>query len=581
AAVSGATVNFTVEGNAAGSGTTNGSGVATFSYNPSALSVAGHNVQASFADATISGSTYTASTSGTQTLTVTTATVTVTFTAADKTYDGNNTAAVSNCAIATGKVGSDDVTCSVAGGTFASSNASASAQAVSATATLGGTKASNYAVTNPVTTTAKINPATPTVTVSDPLPTFDGSPHSATAVTKGLGGADVSGSFTFAYDGSNTAPTHAKTSYAVVATFTSGDGNYTDASGAGVLTIKQASSTTKVTGGTFTFDGSAHAASVLVTGVGGLSLTPSPNYSGGCSAAPIDVAQTTPTACTASYSFAGDGDHTGSNDSATIVITPAASLTKVTGGTFPFDGSAHAASVLVTGAGSLSLTPSPSYSGGCSAAPIHVAQTPCTASYSFAGDPDHTGSSDSAVITITQAPSVTVVSGGGSFQFDGLPHGATASVTGAGGLSLTPLPSYTSVTAPIHVAQTPCTASYSFAGDPDHTGSSGSAVITITQAPSVTTIGAGYMVIYNTLPHGVTANVTGAGGLNQAVAVVYNPGGSTVPLNPGTYTATATFAGDADHLGSNAGRPVTINITYGACSAGFGPGDVILPPINS
>jgi len=173
----------------------------------------------------------------------------------------------------------------------------------------------------------------------------------------------------------------------------------------------------------------------------------------------------------------------------------------VTGGTFPFDGSAHAASVLVTGAGSLSLTPSPSYSGGCSAAPIHVAQTPCTASYSFAGDPDHTGSS-------------------------------------------------------------------------------GSAVITITQAPSVTTIGAGYMVIYNTLPHGVTANVTGAGGLNQAVAVVYNPGGSTVPLNPGTYTATATFAGDADHLGSNAG-PVTINITYGACSAGFGPGDVILPPINS
>src|SRR2546429_4712665 len=450
AAVSGATVNFTVDGNAAGSGTTNGSGVATFSYNPSALSVAGHNVQASFADATISGSTYTASTSGTQTLTVTTATVTVTFTAADKTYDGTNTAAVSNCVIATGKVGSDDVTCavaggtfvssnasasaqtvsatatlggtkasnytvtnpvtttakinaapvtvtftaadktydgnntaavsncniaagkvgsddvtcSVAGGTFASSNASPSAQTVSATATLGGTKASNYAVTNPVTTTAKINPATPTVTVSDPLPTFDGSPHSATAVTKGLGGADVSGSFTFAYDGSNTAPTHAKTSYAVVATFTSGDGNYTDASGAGVLTIKQASSTTKVTGGTFTFDGSAHAASVLVTGVGGLSLTPSPNYSGGCLAAPIHVAETTPTACTASYSFAGDGDHLGSSDSAAIVINKAASTTKVTGGTFTFDGSAHPASAVVTGAGRLSLTPSPRYNGG-------------------------------------------------------------------------------------------------------------------------------------------------------------------------------------------------------------------------
>src|SRR6266581_2434773 len=71
AAVSGATVNFTVDRNAAGSGTTNGSGVATFSYNPSALSVAGDTFKTSFADATISGSTYTASTSGTQTLTVT------------------------------------------------------------------------------------------------------------------------------------------------------------------------------------------------------------------------------------------------------------------------------------------------------------------------------------------------------------------------------------------------------------------------------------------------------------------------------------------------------------------------------
>src|SRR5439155_766646 len=323
--------------------------------------------------------------------------------------------------------------------------------------------------------------------------------------------------------------THAKTSYAVVATLTSSDGNYTDASGTGVLTIKQAPSTTKVTGGTFTFDGSAHAASVLVTGAGSLSLTPMASYSGGCSAAPVHVAETTPTACTASYSFAGDPDHTGSSDSAVITITQAPSVTVVSGGgSFQFDGLAHGATVSVTGAGGLSLTPLPSYT--CVTAPIHVAQT----------------------------PSVTVVSGGGSFQFDGLAHGATVSVTGAGGLSLTPLPSYTSLPAALPIAPTACTASYSFAGDPDHTGSSGSAVITITQAPSVTTIGAGYMVIYNTLPHGVTANVTGAGGLNQAVAVVYNPGGSTVPLNPGTYTATATFAGDADHLGSNAG-PVTIN----------------------
>src|SRR5438094_4855313 len=111
-------------------------------------------------------SNYTVTNPVTTTAKITPAAVTVTFTAADKPYDGTTTATVSACAIASGKVGSDDVTCTVAGGTFASANASTSAQTVSATATLGGTKASNYTVSNPVTTTAKITPATLTDTVT-------------------------------------------------------------------------------------------------------------------------------------------------------------------------------------------------------------------------------------------------------------------------------------------------------------------------------------------------------------------------------------------------------------------------------
>src|SRR5206468_12828447 len=98
------------------------------------------------------------------------ASVTVTFTAADKPYDGTDTATVSACSIATGKVGADDVTCSVANGHFASANASLSAQDVSATATLGGTKAGNYTVTNPVTkiAAAKNNTTPNTVTLATP-----------------------------------------------------------------------------------------------------------------------------------------------------------------------------------------------------------------------------------------------------------------------------------------------------------------------------------------------------------------------------------------------------------------------------
>ena len=114
--------------------------------------------------------------------------VTVTFTSADKTYDGNNTAAVSGCVIATGKVGSDDVTCTVASGTFASANASAIAQTVSATAALGGTAAGNYIVTNPVTTTAKINKANAVISVSPYSVTYDGAAHTATGTATGAGG---------------------------------------------------------------------------------------------------------------------------------------------------------------------------------------------------------------------------------------------------------------------------------------------------------------------------------------------------------------------------------------------------------
>src|SRR5207253_3046895 len=279
-----------------------------------------------------------------------------------------------------------------------------------------------------------------------------------------------------------TTPTACTASYSFA-----GDGDHTGSNDSAAIVITKAASTTKVTGGTFTFDGSAHPASAVVTGAGSLRLTATPSCSGGCSVAPIHVAQTTPTACTASYSFAGDGDHTGSNDSATIVITPAASLTTVSGaGSFVFDGSAHAASVLVTGAGSLSLTPSPSYCGGCSAARIHVAQTTpsaCTASYSFAGDGDHTGSNDSATIVTPPAPTAAAGAGSVGFQGSALAQGALVSGAGSGSLTLSPRPCCACSTAPIHVAQTPCTASYSFAGDPDHTGSRGSVVLTITQAP--------------------------------------------------------------------------------------------------
>ena len=91
-----------------------------------------------------------------------------------------------------------------------------------------GTSAGNYVLPTSASGPGHITTATPTVTVTDPMPTYDGDPHSATAAAKGVDGTtSVSGSFSFTYDGSATAPTNAKTSYAVAANFTSSDSNYT------------------------------------------------------------------------------------------------------------------------------------------------------------------------------------------------------------------------------------------------------------------------------------------------------------------------------------------------------------------
>jgi len=82
-AVVGATVQFTVDGVSIGSATTSTGGVATIStYNPSALTVNSHTVQASFAGGTIASTSYNGSTSGTQTLTVTQASTTTALTSA-------------------------------------------------------------------------------------------------------------------------------------------------------------------------------------------------------------------------------------------------------------------------------------------------------------------------------------------------------------------------------------------------------------------------------------------------------------------------------------------------------------------
>jgi hypothetical protein len=79
--------------------------------------------------------------------------------------------------------------------------------------------------------------ATPTVNVACPSGvTYDGNPHACLAGATGVGSATVTGTATITYNGNPIAPSSLGI-YPVNASFTSGDSNYNDASGAGSLTI--------------------------------------------------------------------------------------------------------------------------------------------------------------------------------------------------------------------------------------------------------------------------------------------------------------------------------------------------------
>ena len=352
----------------------------------------------------------------------------------------------------------------------------------------------NYA--GSATDTLVIDKATVAITLSNLNPTYDGTPKSATAATLPAGlTVDLT------YDGSATSPTNVG-SYAVDAVVS--DPNY-QGSTTGTLVIAKATAVVNLGNLAQTYDGTPKSATATTTPSGltvdltydGSAVAPSaagnylvagtvndPNYDGSASATLVispavatvtlgnlnqtyDGNQLSVTVSTVPVGLSVDVTYNGSavapvnansyavvatvNDlnysgtaNGTFIISPATSTTTVTGGTFIYDGGTHPASVAVTGVGGLNISPAPVYSGACSAAPINVSDTPCTASYTFGGDANHTGSTNTATITITSAAASVSVTGG-TFAFDANPHPATGFAYGVGGLpdTLLPVPTIT------------------------------------------------------------------------------------------------------------------------------------------
>src|SRR6266571_2356513 len=377
---------------------------------------------------------------------------------------------------------------------------------------------------------------------------YDGSPHAATAVVNGVG-TGITQTVAFSYSGScTTAPTTVPQGASCTARADyAGDTNHEPSYGTAAVIITKAPTTTAITVGGATYDGNPHGGTAVVNGVGLSNQPVTVNYAGipPTSYGPSTTAPTDAGAYRLRATYAGDDNHLGSQDAQTLTIDKAASTTVVSfeAGPYTYRGSAFTATVAVTGAGGLSLAPAPSYSGDCTNV---TGPNGCTASYTWTPDANHTGSSDSKSITLTQATSTTTVScPAGPYTYTGSAQTpCSATVTGAS-LSLTPTPNYTNNTD----AGT-ASASYTFGGDANHTGSSDSKTFTIAKAGSTTTVTAGSF-IYDGSPHAATAVVNGVGtGITQTVAFSYSGSCTTAPTTVpqgASCTARADYAGDTNH----------------------------------
>src|SRR5439155_738541 len=408
-----------------------------------------------------------------------------------------------------------------------------------------------------------IGQATPTVVITWAGSTYDGTQNVASAVVNGVGGAEISGSSaSFEYysgltagaptTGSTVAPKDAG-DWAVRASY-AGSTNYTAKAATKSITIAKADTTTAVTcsAGPFTYSGSAQTpCSVLVTGAGGLHLTPAPDYANNTNAG----------TATASYTYAASDNYKTSSDSQNFTIGQATPTVVITWAGSTYDGTQNVASAVVNGVGGAEISGSSAsfeyYSGltagapttGSTVAPKDAGDWAVRASY--AGSTNYTAKAATKSITIAKADTTTAVTcSAGPFTYSGSAQTpCSVLVTGAGGLHLTPAPDYANNTN----AGT-ATASYTYAASDNYKTSSDSQNFTIGQAtPTVVITWAGST--YDGTQNVASAVVNGVGGAEisgSSASFEYYSGltagapttGSTVaPKDAGDWAVRASYAG--------------------------------------
>ena len=392
----------------------------------------------------------------------------------------------------------------------------------------------------------EIQKAPVTATAGSGSSTYDGNPHApaACAVT----GIYIGG-LSCANDPASVGPD--------VGTFAinpvvngSGQSNFDITVAGGSYEIKKAPVTAKAGSGSGTYNGvtqSPSACAVTGTYTGDLSCANSPAAVG------PDVG-TTPIGPVVSGTGLNNFDIASVAGSYTINQAPV--IATAGSGSSTYDGGAHAAAACVVAPAVLG-----GYTGDLSCANDPASVGPNAGTFGISAVVTGTGLGNFAIATVNgsytidKAPTATAVTCPvGPYTYNGSAQTpCTAGATGAGGLSQALDLSYTD-----NINAGTATASASFAGDDNHYGSNGSAAFTIDKASSTTTVTcpAGPYTYNGSAQTPCSASVSGAGALSQSLSVGYANN-----TNAGTATANASFAGDANHYGSNGSATFTIDKT--------------------
>jgi hypothetical protein len=304
----------------------------------------------------------------------------------------------------------------------------------------------------------------------------------------------------------------------------------TTATGPGIITQATSVTTVICSPTSVTYNGAAQTpCTASVMGAGSLNqsliLTYSSNVNAGVNTA----------SATATYS--GDNNHAGSTGSATFTILPAPVTAQAGVGNAVYDGNTHSPSACaVTGAytGNLTCTNSPASVGP------DVINTTIIPVVSGSNLSNFAIMKVNGNFTINQSPSVTtVICSPSSVPYTGAPQTpCTATVTGVN-LNQSVTVSYSSnVSAGVNTASATAT----YAGDTDHSGSTGSKTFTITQATPVVSWPNPPSIVYGTGtgPAQKNATATGVGGVSLSGSYFYTTSDGTI-FTVGTHPLGVAF----------------------------------------